>query len=100
VVVRQINVESIAIFKAKNDPPVGAHNNRPKAFKIANERMQAQSRKVHVVDPFGCIQKAENIVDPLDVLCAYAFSIAVIEKTLKAFVAKADDHWSLAPNRM
>src|SRR5260370_1902095 len=94
VVVGQINVKSVASLEAKNDPPVGTHNNGPKAFKVADETMKAESGNVHVFDFFRRIQEAENIFDPLDVLCAYAFANTVLEKALKALVAKADDHWS------
>jgi hypothetical protein len=54
-------------LEAKNDPPVGTHNDGPKAFKVADERMKAESRNVHVFDFFRRIQEAENIFDPLDV---------------------------------
>jgi hypothetical protein len=98
VVVRQINIESVAIFKAKNNPPVGAHDNRPKALEVTDEGMQAQSRKVHVFDPLRRIQKAENIFDPLNVFRAYTFSITVVEEALKILVTKAHDHWFLPSN--
>jgi hypothetical protein len=93
MVVGQINVKCVASLKAKNDPPVGTHDDGPKAFKIANESVKTESRNVHVFDCYRRIQKTENIIDPLDMLWADAFAITIFEEAFKALVAEADDHW-------
>ena len=49
VVIDIINVLRVAV-KAENHPPVGAYCNRPKAFRRAFERMQPESRQIHVVN--------------------------------------------------
>jgi hypothetical protein len=96
VIVSQINVKRVTILKAKNDPPVGTHDDRPNALKIANEKMKAKTWTVHVFHFFRRIQEAENVFDLLDVLGAHAFAVTILEQALKAFVAKADNHglWS------
>jgi L-rhamnose isomerase len=92
MIVDQVNVKRVAGLEAKNDPPVRTHDDGPKAFKIANESVKAESRNVHVFDCCRRIQEAENVVNPLDVLCPHTLAIIVLEETLEALVAKADNH--------
>jgi hypothetical protein len=35
MIVDQINIERVALFKAKDEPPIAADCDTPKAFKIA-----------------------------------------------------------------
>jgi len=39
MVIGQLNVPYIATVKTENDPPVGAHGQRPEAAQIAFERV-------------------------------------------------------------
>jgi hypothetical protein len=92
VIVNQINVKRIAVLKAKNDPPIGTYDHRPNTFKIANKRVKAETRTVHIFHRFRRIQEAENVFDLRDMGSAHTSVVAVLEKALKAFVAKADNH--------
>jgi hypothetical protein len=42
MVIDKINVESFAVLKSENDPPICAHRDRPKAFEIARQWMQPE----------------------------------------------------------
>jgi hypothetical protein len=66
MVVGEIDIKSIAFLEAKNDPPIAANRNAPKAFEVAARPMQAQTLDLHVVDRDGGIQaeqQAGNLID-------------------------------------
>jgi len=48
----QFNLRSLAVRKAKNDPPVGAYRDRPESFKLAFQGVKPQARNIEVFDHY------------------------------------------------
>ena len=65
MVINKIHVESVSVFKAKNNPPIRADSHREKAFQITLEDMQAEGRHVHALYLLRCVQGRENKTDSI-----------------------------------
>jgi hypothetical protein len=68
MIVDEIDIECVAFLEAKNDPPIAADRDAPKALEIAAQPMQAQTHDLHVVDRNGGLQtgqQAGNFVDQI-----------------------------------
>jgi hypothetical protein len=61
VVIDVIDVEYVAVGKAKNYPPIGAYRDRPKALKIALRRMKPETRHIHIGERSGGVESHKNI---------------------------------------
>ena len=86
VVIDIINVLR-AVVKAENHPPVGAYGNRPKAFRRAFERMQPESRQIHVVNGSSGVKRCQNIPQFADVFRVYAARVVLFKKQFQSLVA-------------
>jgi len=74
-------------IKAKNHPPVGPNSHRPKAFHLSFERMQPESRQVHVGNRRGGMKRRQNIPKLANMFRVYAAWIIVFKELLQPFVA-------------
>ncbi len=72
MIVEIIDVVCIAVHKAKGHAPVSRNPNRPMAFQFAFERMQPESRQVHVVRFRAVVQERKNVAQADDMLWRYA----------------------------
>ena len=91
MVVDEIHVESISIFKAENDPPIGADRDSEKTFQIPLEGMQSKGRQVHTLKLFRRVQGRKNDPDPSQHVRWQFATFIAIEQSLQSFVAKALD---------
>jgi len=66
MVIGQLNVPCIAALKAEDDPPVGAHGQRPEAPQFAFERVQTITRQIESLRRVGGIEKSQNFLDRMD----------------------------------
>jgi len=48
VIIHQINIESIPVNKAENNPPVSRYRNARHALKVALERVETITRQVEI----------------------------------------------------
>jgi hypothetical protein len=48
MVVDQINIDGVASIEAKDDPPISRDGDRPEALQGALQRVQPQSREIHL----------------------------------------------------
>jgi hypothetical protein len=71
VVIGIINVLRVAI-ESKNHTPVGPNGHRPKAFHLACERVQPESRQVHVGNGRGGVKRRQNIPKLANMFRVYA----------------------------
>src|SRR5579883_2190349 len=92
VVIHQINIEGVAVFEAENNPPVRTHGHGPKTLAIAGQRVKPERRQIHVLNPRGCCEQAEDVFDTLDMLRVDAFAVALLIQAFQTLVAKAGDH--------
>jgi len=61
VVVHVINVEGVMVGKSENDPPVCANRRRPKTFLSTFQRVQPQTRHVHIGNGPNSVKPRETM---------------------------------------
>jgi hypothetical protein len=92
MVVDKIHIESISIFKAEDDPPIGADRDREETFQIPLKMMQTKGRQVHALDLFRRVQRGKNDSDPRQHVRWQPAAFIALKQSLQSFVAKALDH--------
>jgi hypothetical protein len=90
MIVDQFHVTRRPILEAKNNAPVGAYGNGPKAFELSLKRVQPQSRQVDILDHTGRMDIGENDRNPLNEVRPDQFAVIVLEQASKALVIEAD----------
>ena len=63
MIVDEVNIKSFAVREPKDDPPVRAHGERPKAFEVALQGMQPEGRQIEVADTLRRIEQGQNLPD-------------------------------------
>jgi len=53
MIVNQVNVERVTLFKAKDNTPIAANTDTPKRFEVAFQRMKAPTRKQSYISRSG-----------------------------------------------
>jgi hypothetical protein len=91
VVIDIINVLRVVV-KAENHPPVGAYCNRPKASRRAFERMQPESRQIHVVNVSSGVKRCQNIPRLANMFRVYAARVVLFKKPFQSLVADCPYH--------
>jgi len=84
MIIGQLNVPCIAVLKAEDDPPVGAHGQRPEAPQIAFELVQAIARQIESLRCAGGIEEGQNFLDGIDKVRTDAPAVASLTKTFQA----------------
>jgi hypothetical protein len=92
MVVEKTHVEGISIFKAENDPPIGADRDSEKTFQIPLEGMQSKGRQVHALKLFRRVQGRKNDPDPSQHVRWQLAAFIALKQPLQSFVAKALDY--------
>lgn len=92
MIVDQINIVSVASVKAEDDAPVCPDCNAPKAFKLAFQGVQPETRQVHVFGPASLVQDGKNIFYFLNVIGAEAFGFPILEEPCEALMPEALNH--------
>jgi hypothetical protein len=91
VVIDIINVLRVAV-KAENHPPVGPNGHGPKTFHLAFERMQPESRQIHVVNGSSGVKRRQDIPQLADMFRVYAAWVVLFEKAFQSLVADCPYH--------
>src|SRR5271165_2509377 len=92
MVIDKIDIRHVAVFEAENDPPVGAHGDRPKPLQVALEGVQPVGLNIEAGQG-GCrVEQGQNLLDLAHMLGIDAPRIVLFEKLLQAFVSKAPYH--------
>jgi hypothetical protein len=86
VVIDIINVLRVTI-ETKNYPPVGPNGHGPKTFHLAFERMQPESRQVHVGNRRGGMKRRQNIPQLVGVFRVYLAWVVLFKKPFQPLVA-------------
>jgi hypothetical protein len=86
VVIDIINILCIAI-EAKDHSSVCPNCHRPKTFHLAFQRMQPESRQVHVSNRRGSMKRCQNIPQLFGVFRVYAAWVALFKKPFQSLVA-------------
>src|SRR3990172_1891048 len=92
VVVKIIDVQRIVIGKAEHHSPVGANRDRPESFPVALERMEPESRQVHILNLPGSVEPRENVSQLLRVLREHPTWVVVLVKASQSLVTKRLNH--------
>jgi hypothetical protein len=91
VVVQIINVEGIVVRKSEDHTPVRADRYRPKSFHLTLERMQPESRHIHIGDRAGRVQTRKNVAQSDEVFSDYAAMVVVFVKPVQPLVTNRPD---------
>ena len=92
MVIDQFNVNSVRVFKTKDNPPIGAHGDRPKASQIASERVQPVAGKIHRLRGLGRIKAGKNILNPVQQIRPYLARVAAFIEAFQPAMFKAFNH--------
>ena len=95
MIVDEIDVEYVAFFKPKYDPPIMADRDAPEAFQIATEAMQPEALHVHVVDRSSHVKASQDTDDSVNEIWVQFASVVVLEKALEPTMPNTPDHAAL-----
>jgi len=89
MVIGQLNVPSVAVLKAEDDPPVGAHGQGPEAPQIAFKPVQAIAGQIESLRRAGGIEESQNLLNGIDKLRTDAAAVASLIKTFQTAMFEA-----------
>ena len=92
MVVHQIDVMGVAGIEAKDDAPIRPDGHGPEPDQITLERMQPETRQVHLANLVGFIETRQNALDLVDLIRPELAPIAFLVQPLQSAVPKAPDH--------
>jgi hypothetical protein len=92
MIIGVIDVKNILAFKAQSHTPIRADSHGPVPLQLTFERMQFESRQVHVRDRAGRIKSNQDVSELHAVFGQYAARVIVIKKAIEPLVAEALDH--------
>jgi hypothetical protein len=75
------------VAKAENHPPVRANGHAVETLQFALQRVQTETRQVHVSDCPGCIEPRQNVAQLADMLGNNPTLIVVFMKAFQSLVA-------------
>jgi hypothetical protein len=94
MIIKEIDIKSVAFLEAKNDLPIAADSGAPEAFQVAAEAVKTVSWDVHVLDRAGGIQTGEHKHNLVDKIGPQLASIITFKKPLEAAMPNVPDHRS------
>ena len=92
MVIDQIHIPDIPSIEAEDDTPVAGHSHCPRTREIAPQRMEPETRQVHISRLSCFIKTGKNTLDLGDQQRRNPLTISLLEQALKAPVAEAKDH--------
>ena len=97
MVINQVNIVDIALFKAKDDPPVGGNRNTPKSPQIASQRMEPVSRQVKVRGLASSIEIRQSKGDSFRLISTYPAGVAALIQPLETSMSKRPNRKTTVP---
>ena len=88
MVIGKIYVVSVAVLKAKDDPPISGHRNGPQPFEFSLERVKVKARKGHVSNFRRLVKAGQDAFDPAYVRRRDTAMIVLLAKSSKTAVPK------------
>lgn len=64
MIVHQIDIENIVLFKLKNQSPVATDPDGPEPIQISVQGMKKKPRSIHIVDCFRTVKPGQNPPEP------------------------------------
>lgn len=92
MIVDEINVPNLAIFKAEGDAPIGSNRYGPEPLHLTLERVQAQRKHIHALYTARGIQNAEDQPDSRQVLRGSPAGIVAFVEPLQSAMSEGPDH--------
>jgi hypothetical protein len=87
-----MDVRDVRAFKAKDDPPIAGNRNAPETAQVSGERMQPQTRKIHIRWFASLIQIAQDSANLGSIRRMDARRIVTLMQQLQSAVPEAADH--------
>ncbi len=92
MIIDKIDVESVAIFKPENDPPIRADSHREKALPFPLEVMQAKGRQVHAFNLLRRVQGGKNEPNSLQHIRRQFTAFVILKEPPQSFVPEGLYH--------
>jgi hypothetical protein len=83
VIVHQVDVESVPVFEAENNPPVARNRNAPYIFQATLETVEPITRQIKIGWTLRAIQVCQYIRDSLPLIRANLARVACLVQALK-----------------
>ena len=68
MVIDEVNIDSLAVLKPKDDPPVRTHSDSPKTCEIAFQQVKPERQIVKIGNFLSRVHKSQNLPDLAHVL--------------------------------
>ncbi len=94
MIIKVIDQLDVACAKAKDQPPVARHIDRPVAGIFALQRVKSIAWLVHITWTLGLFQKRQKANQSNCMILTYPGCIAPKVQRSQAFVPEACDHWN------
>ena len=92
MVIHQVYVEGVALFKPENHPPLSADPDGPESGKLASQGMKNKTRGIHIADFLCAMESGQNPPESTCELLGNPASVTRCEKPLKPPMPKALNH--------
>ena len=92
MVIGQLNVPNITLFKAKNDPPVGAYGHGAEASQITFKLVQPIAGQIKSSGNAGVIEHGQNSLYSINYIGANAAAVGFLLQALWAAMLEAAYH--------
>lgn len=92
MIIDKIHVESVAIFKPENDPPMRADSHRIKTLPFPFETVQAEGWQVNALNLLHRLQGGKNESNALQHLRRQLTAVVIRKEQPHAFVPKSRYH--------
>ena len=87
VVVQIIDIDYVGAVKTENDPPIRANCHGPKTLHLAFERMQSETRNIHIRDGLRGVEPRKDIAQLNNMFGDDAARVVIFMKTFQSLVA-------------
>jgi hypothetical protein len=92
VIIGQVNVKSVTILEAKDDPPVAGYGHAPVAFQVSLERVKPVSRQIKVSRRFRPVEMRQNVPDTGRLIGPDSAWVVLLEQAPQTLMPKRPYH--------
>lgn len=82
-----------SVIETENHSPVSAYGNSPEASHLALERMQSETRQVHVGNSGSRVKRRKNIPQLADMFRIYTARVVLLEEAFQPLMTNAPYHF-------
>ena len=92
MIIQKVYIVGVAVLKAEDNSPIGAHRHGMKAFQFALQWMEAKIRAIHVLGPNRHIQIGKNNCNSTCQIGWQSAPVVIVKKALQTPMTEVCDH--------